>query len=334
MPGVKGLRFIQLAKETTAGTTNGTATALWRGLGTIEDKRVVSFPDEDIGYLAKSDRTYIAKFEGGIVFDPVPATFDQIGYLFAAGIQNITTGTADGAGTDKIYDYVMPTTQQQLPKTFTIQGGDDNQAEQMEYSFVDTITLTGNAGEALMMGATWVGREVTNATKTAGIALPTVEDILFSKGSLYIDNAGGTIGATQVTQTLISMSLSIKTGITPVWTADGNLYFTFIKGVVPEVTLSLTYEHNASAVAEKTNWRNQTARLIQLKFLGNANTTAGTSYGNHTLVVNLAGKYETWSKIGDNNGNDIVTATFRARYDATAARFAEFIVVNELAALP
>ena len=51
MAGVKALRKVQLGLESTKGTAVA-ATALWRGTGTIEDKREVVFPDEDIGYLS------------------------------------------------------------------------------------------------------------------------------------------------------------------------------------------------------------------------------------------------------------------------------------------
>jgi hypothetical protein len=68
-----------------------------------------------------------------------------------------------------------------------------------------------------------------------------------------------------------------------------------------------------------------------LKFEGNALTTSGT-FTYKTLIIDLAGTWESFDSIGDMNGNDIVTGTFRAGYDATAAKFAEIKVVNETAA--
>jgi len=47
----------------------------------------------------------------------------------------------------------------------------------------------------------------------------------------------------------------------------------------------------------------------------------------------LAGTYETWDAFGDQDGNNTVSCTFRAAYDATAALFANISVVNEVASI-
>lgn len=184
------------------------------------------------------------------------------------------------------------------------------------------------------MKADWLGRQVSKATFTASLDLDPVETILFSKTKLYIDAASGTIGTTLKSSTLLGAELSIKTGLVPVFTGDGNLYFTFTKCVGPEVLLKVTFEHNASAVAEKDAWIAQTARVIRLITQGTALTTAGTAYTYKTLQIDLAGKWEKFEKIDEQDGNDIVTGTFRARYNDDAELFGQILVVNELSALP
>jgi len=329
---VKALRRLQLGRETTAGTPVA-ATTIWRGTGVIEDQRETVFVAEDIGYLSGVDRSYQPKLLGALALESVPATFEQLPHLLEMGVKAVGTGAADGAGSDKIYAYPLPTTAANTLKTYTIEGGDDQEAEEMEYCFAPDLTLEGKAGEAVMMSATIQGRQVIVSAFTA-LALTTVEEILFSKGKLYIDLVSGTLGTTQKSNTLLDMSLKLATGWIPVWTADGQLYFTFVKSTPPEVVLSLTFEHDGTAAAEKVNWRAQTPRLIQLKFEGAAVQTAGTTYSKKTLIVNLAGKWEKFDALGEQDGNDIIKATFRARYNATAAKYAELIVVNELATLP
>ena len=44
--------------------------------------------------------------------------------------------------------------------------------------------------------------------------------------------------------------------------------------------------------------------------------------------------WEKFEKLGENNGNDVLEGDFRVAYDPTAAKYAEIIVVNELASLP
>jgi hypothetical protein len=333
MAGIRALRKIQLGLETTAGTAVA-ATALWRGVGVLEDRREVTFVNEDIGYISGVDRTYTGKLLAALAMDAVPATFEQLPYLLAAGVKDVVTGAADGLGSDKIYSYPFPTTAKNTIKTYTIEGGDDQEAEEIEYAFVESFKLSGRPGGALEMSAAWLGRQVIVSAFTGAIAVPTVADILFAKGKLYVDAASGAFGTTLQSNTFLGMDLNVITGWVPVFTADGNLYFTFSKITVPEITLDITFEHDAAGVARKVDWRAETARLVQIKFEGANVATAGTVYSKKTLIVNLAAKVEKVTPLGEQDGNDILTATFRARYNATAAKFAEIIVVNELAALP
>ena len=97
--------------------------------------------------------------------------------------------------------------------------------------------------------------------------------------------------------------------------------------------LNMTYEHNASAVAQKALYRAGTPRQFRLKFTGSALSDTGV-YAVKTMIIDLAGVYEDWSALDDNDGNDVVEATVRCRYDATATLKAQIVIVNELATLP
>jgi len=328
--GTKALRKILLGAETTAGTAVA-ADTIWRGIGTIQDNREVITPDEDIGYLSGKTRNYCPKYEAAISMEPVPATFEQLPVVLSAGVKNVISGVTDTGGSGKVYAYTFPTTAANSITTWTIEGGDDTQAEEMEYSFVQAFELSGNGGEALMISADWVGRQVSKTTFTASVTNPaTVSEILFGKGKLYIDAASGTMGTTLKSQTLLGMSLQVNTGWIAKYAADGALYFSWPQSTKPEVLLNVTFEHNATAVAEKDAWIAGTSRQLRLKFEGAALTTAGT-FTYKTLLIDLAGKWDKFDKLDELNGNDIVTGTFRAGYDATCAKFAEIKVVNETA---
>jgi hypothetical protein len=328
---IKALRKILIGAETTAGTAVP-ATTHWRGTGMIEDNRETVFVEEDIGYISGIDRTVVTRLEGRIEFDDTPATYEQLPYILMAGIKTVAA-TADGAGAGYIADYDFGTTAANSIKTYTVEGGDDQQAEEIEYGFVEAFSLSGAAGEPVNMNATFVGRQVSLSTFTATATVPTVEEVIFGLGKLYIDAVSGTIGTTLKSNSLMGFTLDVDTGWRAVYSADGQLYFGFAKQVMPEVTLEVTFEHNATAVAEKAAWRAQTARQIRLIFEGTS-FTAGTSYSKKTLRIDLAGKWESFDKIDEMDGNDVVTGTFRARYNSTAALFAKIRVVNKLAALP
>jgi hypothetical protein len=128
----------------------------------------------------------------------------------------------------------------------------------------------------------------------------------------------------------------VKTGWEPHWTGDGNTYFTLhaMNKEKLDLQLEVTFEHDGSATAEKAFWRSETARLIQIKVEGSAAATGGSTYQKRTLLLNLAGKWQKFDKLDAFKGNDIVKGVFKARYDATAAKFAQIVVVNEVTALP
>lgn len=332
MAGVKALRKIQMGKESTAGTIVA-ATTLWRGMGTLDDQREVVFPTEDVGIISGTTRSYVRKLGGAISLESVEATFEQLPHILEAGVKQVGSGVVDTGGSGYVYSYPMTVDTINTVQTYSIEGGDNQQAEVMEYSYVESFELTGTAGEAIMMSASLLGRQVQNQAFTGSVSIPTVEEILFTKARLYIDASGGTIGATQLSDTLLGFALSVKTGLIPKYTANGELYFQFAQMTAPEVTLQLTYEHNGSAVAEKTAWRDLDTRLMRLEIDGSALSSAGT-FTYKTLRIDLAGIYEDFEPLGDQDGNDILTCTLRARYSPADALFAEFVVVNELSAIP
>lgn len=326
MAGIRALRKIQLGKETTAGTKVN-ADIIWRGTGSIHDNMDLVFPTEDIGMLVPVGRSYISRYEAGLTLNETEATFEQLPHLFEMGIESVTpvAGTSDYT-----YTYVMPYASTDLVAstdlaTYTVEGGDNVAAEEFGFGFARSISLTGSAGSALMMSAEIVGRQVEAGAFTTGIAIADVEEILFSKGKLYIDNVGTFPATTPISNQLLGMSLSINTGWLPVYTADGALYFSFIKQTTPEVTLQITFEHDTTAVAEKAAWRAQTPRIISLVFTG----TDGKE-----LAIDIAGKWASFDVLGEQDGNDIVSGTFVGYYNSTVGGMFQVAITNLLNALP
>lgn len=340
MAGIKVLREIKMGREATPGTFVLTSTQ-WRGPGTIEDQRVVEFPEEDIGIIGGVDRNYIPMLGGELVFDDIEATYEQVNHLWEAGIKTVSA-VVDTGGSGFVYTYPFVTTAAQLNttpggasvvKTYVLEGGDNQQVETMEFCFVTEWKLSGEAGGALMMGGTWKGQDVNDTSGFGPGATPTVETILFSKGKLYIDTTGGTIGTTQKSNTFVKAELTHTTGLQGVMTADGELKFSFAKQIGDEAVLSITFEHDGSSVAEKAAWRNKSTRLIRLEWEGEALTTAGT-FSNKTLRVDVAGRWRKFDKISESDGNDQVVGEFLVRYSAADALKGEVKLVNELSAVP
>ena len=331
---IRSLRKIQIGRETTAGTAVA-ATRLWRGVGVIEDQLEVVFPQEDVGYVSHLDRSYIPKKLASIELEETEATFEQLPILCTAGIKQLYTGVRDGSGTGYIYAYPLPVTAANTVDALTIEAGDDQQEEEMEYGTAEKITLSGKAGEAVMMSGTLFGRQVTPSSFTGSLSIPPVEEILTSKGKLYLDPYDGTIGATQKSGTLLGFEWPLVTGWFPRFTADGELYFYAARfsDDKMELVIKLTFEHNATAVAEKAYWRAGTTRLLRLLFEGSTLGVAGDVYSKKTLILDAAGRWEKFNKLDEEDGNDIVEGEFRVRYNSTADLFALLTVVNETSSL-
>lgn len=337
MAGIKALRRIQMGAEATPGA-NAVATAIWRGTGMGKDNRETTFVTEDIGLLGDALRTYVAKTGGEVTFEGV-ASFEQLPYFLQSGFY-ATTPTTD-ASSAKIWEWEIQSAssdaiQTSDLQTYTVEFGDNQQAEFMNYCFTREFNLTGTVGEALQINATMEGRTVGTTDFTAGISVPTVETILFTNGKLYIDPSSDTVGTTQVSQTLFAIDLNVMTGWRGYPAADGRTDFSFVKRTKEEITCSVTFEHNATAVTEKAAWRSQTERAIRLRFDGNAlsSTDAGATYDTKTLIVDMLGKWESFDVLTDQDGNDQVTGLFRMGYSSTAGRKGGFKIVNELATLP
>jgi hypothetical protein len=299
----------------------------------LVDERVKVTPEEDISILSGTDRQYEPMLGGTITTEGV-ATFEQLGHIFDAGIVEATPAT-DGAGSNKIYTWTYPTTAAASAiQTYTIEGGDNTRYDEMEYSYVESFSLTGEIEQAVMVSAVWKGRQVQTCAVSTAATVPIVEEILFQEGKLSFDVIGGTSGTTPKTATWRSFSMDCNTGWVGQATGDGEKYFSYMKNVGSEITLDVQMEYNSTATAEVDFWRAGTARLVQLKFEGSAFDTTGTTYQVHTLAIDLAGKWESFAGLEDADGNDVITGTFKAGYDPTSTSYAVVTIAQDLAALP
>ena len=413
MSGIKRLRRVQFFKEAAATKgTIGLATSVQRVTGTVDDQRVMHFPDEDIGYLVDVERVSNPYKFAVLEVDENPATFEQLGYHLCAGIKRLDTGTADGGGTGDIwtfpFSYIEPVNDF---STYTIEAGDNEEMEILPYSYLKSFKLSGRPKLPIMFSGTYEARQaernkvavaagvfvtggagtclITSAANdlgvflagqsirvegtvsndgtylvtvcaagsltiaevipgelavactiqqdfTAAAALPDVEDILFSKAALSIDSDAGAFGGGAMTALMMSFDLEVETGIQARPAASGQLYFPRAALVNPSIRLMMTLEWNGDSSDEKQLWKDggHAGRLIRIQVLGSALATAG-AHTYKTLRIDVAGQWEKFDKIGEDNGNDIVDVTFRGQYNTTEAAFSTIVLVpDSLNALP
>jgi hypothetical protein len=290
----------------------------------MQDMTQIVFAEEDVGQYPNQLRTYVPSEGAEISLEGV-CTYEQLPHILEMGIQTVTPS---GTTAPYTYTYTFATSAATTIKTYTIEYGDAEDAEDAEYVFCESFEITGAPDEALMVSATLRGRQVTQGQSFASLSLPAVEEMLFNTCVLYIDATGGTVGSTQVSNSFRSFSFSVTTGWQAVQTGDGNLYFTLAKlAGAPEIVLEITAEHDSSwdSAGEKANWLAETIRLIQIK-------ASGTS--SREMKISMAGLWETFGTIEDTDGNSTLTGTFRAGYSSSDTLFCNIAVANTLSSLP
>lgn len=320
--------YMQLGRESTAGTAVA-ATTVWRGaFAMIEDTRERVIVEEQIGAFTQAERSYDAFLRAQWSQPSTPLTFEQVCHILEAGVK---TATPTGSG-PYVYAYAYPfsgTTTNTI-KTYTIETGNvtvSGDQYKMEYSFVEEFEFSGTANESWMMQSTWPGRQMTQASRTAALTAPTVNDARFNRTKLYIDASGGTIGTTQKTGVLMGANVRVRTGLIPVPVGDGQLYFAASKWTQPEITFSITLELEDSSVVatERTQYRSNNVRLIRLLCDESANLK---------FQVDLAAKYDNVAPYTNSDGNTTVVLEGHAVASSADSLAATFTVTNGLSAIP
>ena len=339
--GISALEKTLIGVEAVAGT--GATTTHWRGMGKVKDRRETVFPPEKVGKFGNTTRSYTPRTGGEVLLES-DATFEQLPYIFNAAVYG-TVATTD-ASSAQIRTWSVQTSSSDSYATtdlytLAIENGDNISAEAAHFCFVKSMTLSGKQGEALQVSATLQTRAPAVAAFTAVTSTDlenVVETILFSKSYLYVDPSTDAAGTTQLSETLMNASLKFTTGWVEINAKDGRTDFSNIKRVDDEMTLDISFEHNAVADIEKAAWRNQTERVIRLKFLGNAlsTTDAGALYDTKALVLDLYGKWTAFGAEGleEQDGDNMYSGTFKVAYSSVMGLKAIVKIVNETAVLP
>lgn len=333
MAGRKMLQSIRFAREATPGVAS-TPRHLWRGNGDmLEDQREVVFVEEQIGVFGGADRTYIAKLQGALSLADTEATFEHLPVLFNAlglGTWNGAQGSAQGAsGSTGLFRWTMPVSATPPTISYTVEAGDNIEAERMTYSVVTELSLSFAAGEAVKVSASLIGRSVdrTNAAGSFSAVgtLEQVETILAGRGTVYLSpgSAGNNYGDAAIAAgNVLGGEITFAAKWEPKFTIDsGQLYFHTAVWTDIEITGNLTFEHQisgtwgaAGTAGQKAKWREMEPQLLRLNFPGGT-IADGTTQQVRLLQIDLPIKWSKFAPLGDQNGNVIVTGDFTSKYN-------------------
>lgn len=332
--GRKELRSIRLKRESTPGVRVAPR-FLWRGNGDmLEDQREVVQVEEQIGVFGGSDRTYISKLAGALSLAETDATFEQMMDLLYMGGLGTTSaapyqGTVLGGGTftSVLQRAVVPTTQTFPIASYTVEAGDNVEAEVMPYALATSITLTGAGGEPLMYSADLTGRYVdrTNAEGTFSAigTIPSVETILASNCTVWMMDLPSGQGTGQVAAgNVLAFEVTMEPRYVWKYPVDsGTIYPHVAVFAGIDISGQFTFEHQisgtqgAAGTGQKLKWRNQTPQMLQMRFGGGTIVNGSTNFENKVFEFVLPVKYESFDPLDDMDGNNIYVANWTSRYN-------------------
>lgn len=262
-------------------------------------------------------------------------TYEEMLTWLLAGL--LGTVTASGVGADKTWTFTPPVAGDPVPKYYTFEFAPYDWTTKylraVPNCLISKITITIPINAPCMIDVEgFGGKPAIGGTPTASMANATGREV--AKGNLakiFIDTSGAGIGGTQKSATVISQKITIETGLRPDFTQDGRTGLDYGKYLATDVMMSneMTFEHEATAAAEIAAWRAGTKRFIRSQ-------VTGSTVSSLPKTINLDACYEyvQATKIGENNGNDIITLIGRSAYDPTWAKIMVATVINALATAP
>ncbi len=333
--GRKELRSIRLKKEATPGTRVAPR-FLWRGNGDmLEDQREVVQVEEQIGIFGGSDRTYISKLAGALSLAETEMTFEQpmdIFYMAGLGTNGVAPyqGTVLGGGTftSVLQQAIIPTTQTFPVASYTVEAGDNVEAEVMPYALATSVTITGAGGEPLMISADLTGRYVdrTNleGTFSAVGTIPSVETILASNGTVWLMDLPTAYGTGQVAAgNVLAFEMTMESRWTWKYPVDSGTIYPYVAVFTGmDISGQFTFEHQVSgtqgaagSAGQKIKWREQVPQMLQMRFQGGTILNGTTGFTNKIFEFWLPVKYESFDPLDDMDGNNIYVANWTSRYN-------------------
>jgi hypothetical protein len=332
--GLRQLARVQSALEVTPGTPVPTATSKWMGVytATWHEERTKDSPEEIRQSLARYFRATTLSVMGSVDLEQT-CTFEELPYVLGAGVKGGVSGVTDGGSPPGYaYAYTPTLTAVDTPNTYTLQVGDDTQAYLMEYSFVRNFELSFAVRERSRLRSSWVGRQLTTGSFTGALGDRTIEDA-FGQGWLaYIDNQGGSIGATQYAGCIVNGTWRLPQSFIPHNCIDGTNTFTRHQMVSLAPELELTIELDSTANSTRAAYTSDTHKLIRLR---NSGTII---HGSVHKRITIDGAYQItdWGAVGgsDQDGVQTLRLTARGEYDSSASLLFSIEVVNAVSALP
>lgn len=329
--GIGALFKVQSGKETTRGTAVA-ATAKW--VGAISPSPSSEFADLERPSLVRSfgavptKRGFEADYEGPLTFE-VPLL-----HILSAGLRGGVTPTQPDATNHpnvRLWTFTPTADASGNQQSLTLEFGDDVKSWRAAYCLVSEIGISGSAGEALRLTASFFGRFPQEQAFTPSLTDPEANIAVMANCKLYVDAEGAAYGTTEVPGTLLSLEVSLNTGLAPIWTAGSDV-FSLHSEQRRELRITLRGAFNSTWAAEWAQFASAARRKVRLLIEG---PTISGSY-RRMVRIDAMGR---WREVGAlppeaEDGLTVMELTFSSEYDSALAADFQVQVQNNIASLP
>lgn len=264
------------------------------------------------------------------------ATYQDLPWWMLLCLKGGVTGVGD-SGSPEAFTYTFtPTITSDDLASITLELGDVGNPYQSSQVMVNSWTLRmdsdNDAEPSWMLDLTLLGRDWSTTTFTAALSDRTTVPILARGTKLYIDDAGGTMGATQKTGTLISASITGNNNLTYKAFAEDTEYVAANKVGRGEQTIDAQFTFEFDSDTEFAKFRSTVPAQRKIRFEQSDATAIHTTVYPR-MRIDLYGYWASWSR-GTRVNNLTATFGLQAFYDASATTDITVAIVNALSALP
>ena len=343
---IRAATLVQIGKETTRGTGVAATRRLvgqsftWRRMQELE-----AFEGENIGLLARTARAPLVVAEGLEFEAEMRLGFEQILWPLLSGVKGAVTPTTPGTGEARLWTFTPPVSADPLPDSYTaeLEESSFTDVAEMESTYVLTDRLEARSeGGVPVLRTSHFGRKVSDSTKTASIALPTLTHASSARWAVYFDATWAGLGTTQITAQIRNLTYILATGIRPARYLDNRSDLDFSQYEFGTRQADLTFEvvHDPAAAklvqTEEPLKTAGTLRFVRAQLNGAAFLTPDTAL---SRFIRLDGAYyhaaDSMVERGqDADGNLITSVHLISAYDPTQAQDIQIAVQNNLTAFP
>jgi hypothetical protein len=336
------LQKAQAGIESTRGTGVAATRKIYAQVTPSYDRPLMDFSDQTGTYF---DRRRVAYGREKVSFSAVDiATYEDLPWWLGLGLKGGVSGSSDGHSTAPAVTYTFaPAADADDLKSITLEYGEPGNVYESTQVMAQSWTLRGDADNdnepGWMLDLSLIGRDRTTSSYTGSISDRTTEVILARGTKLFIDDAGGTIGTTQISGKLINFSITCELGLhLKAFMEDESTYAANKVGrSALRVNGQFQFEFDSDTEFAKYRAATPAQRLIRLEREGSQvhaiQASPSLPATNRKATIDLWGYWNSFSH-GDREGNMTATFGFAGFYDATAGKVIEVKVVNALTTLP